>query len=291
MALLFRTYLLNPFNKSDFGVVWFGANALLHGGNPYLLVGPGHVYDWPWNVLYPATSMVAAIPFAWLSERSASLAFVGISAALLAWVLTRDGWHRLPLFLSAAFVIAAQSGQWSPLFTAMWFVPALALLVSLKPNTGAALLVSKPSRRSLLYAAVGTLILLAMSLVLLPSWPQYWLASLGARTEMTPRVLGRGGIVILLALLRWRRPEARLIVALALIPQTPNWYEALPLHLVPATYRQSLAYSLISSLGYVITWLLVRDDPPGTYFDVGSMMVAFAYAPAVAMVLRRPNAS
>ena len=289
MALLYRTYLLDPLNKSDFGVAWFGGQALLHGANPYLLVGPGHVYEWPWNVLYPATSMVAAIPFAWLQERTASLAFIGISAWVLAWLVTREGWHRLPLFLSAAFVVAAQSGQWSPLFTAIWCARALALLVSLKPNIGMALLVSIASREFLKYAVFGTAILLGISLILMPDWPLYWLASLGARTEMTPRLLGKGGFLILLALFRWRRPEARLIVALALIPQTPNWYEVLPLHLVPATYRQSLVYSFVSSLGYVVTWLLVRDDQPGTYFDVGSMMVAFAYLPAVWIVLRQPD--
>ena len=120
MALLYRIHFLNPANKSDFGVAWFGARALLHHANPYVLVGPGHVYDWPWNLLYPATTMVAAIPLSWLSERSASLAFVGMSSWTLAWVVTRTGWERLPLFLSAAWVVASQSGQWSPLFTAMW---------------------------------------------------------------------------------------------------------------------------------------------------------------------------
>ena len=122
----------------------------------------------------------------------------------------------------------------------------------------------------------------------MPAWPKWWLASLHARTEMTPRVLGKGFLIVL-AVLRWRRPEARLLIALALIPQTPNWYEALPLHLIPATYRQSLAYSLVSSLGYVIagcSFGTIRRAPTS---DVGSMMVAFAYLPALALVLRRKN--
>jgi hypothetical protein len=235
--------------------------------------------------------MVAAMPLSFLSEEWASLLFIALSTAVLCFLLTENGWDRMPLFLSAGFIAAARAGQWSPLMSAAWLSPFLAWAIAAKPNTGAALALARGSRRWLILGLSGGLLLLVISLLLMPDWPAYWIASLRAGYGITPRVLDKGGVLLLLALLRWRRPEARLIAALALIPQTPNWYEVLPLHLVPSTYRQSLAYSLVSSIGFVVTWLLVRNDPPGRYFDVGSMMVAFAYLPAVLMVLRRPNES
>ena len=40
-----------PDHPGDFGLAWFGARAMLHGGNPYELIGPGLVYDWPWRLI------------------------------------------------------------------------------------------------------------------------------------------------------------------------------------------------------------------------------------------------
>src|SRR5687767_10997999 len=96
-----------PDHPGDFGIVWFGAKALLHDANPYVLVGPGLVYEWPWPQAYPVTAMVMAMPFTLLPQLPATLAFVWISAAVLAYAVTVDGWYRLPLFLSSAFVVAA----------------------------------------------------------------------------------------------------------------------------------------------------------------------------------------
>ena len=37
--------------RTDFSLIWFGANALVHGANPYALVGPGQVFDSQWPAL------------------------------------------------------------------------------------------------------------------------------------------------------------------------------------------------------------------------------------------------
>ena len=78
-------------HPSDFGQSWFGAQALLHGANPYALIGPGLQYDWPWKLFYPATSMVIALPLSFFPEAVATFLFVAVSSALLAYAVTKNG--------------------------------------------------------------------------------------------------------------------------------------------------------------------------------------------------------
>jgi hypothetical protein len=279
-----------PDHAADFGLAWFGARALIHGANPYKLVGPGLVYDWPWHELYPATAMVAVLPFAFLPQVVAAVLFVWISTLLLAHAVTFDGWHRLPLFLSSAFVIAARRGQWSPLLTAALCMPVLTWILAAKPNIGLALLAPTTSFRPVKIGFIGGTALLALSLAFLPSWPADWLGLLKTVGHMNAPIALPGGAFVLLALLRWRRPEARLILALACVPQNNSWYEALPLLLIPTTFRESLGLSLATSCGFVFQWLFI--SPAGDVAanrEIGILMVAFVYLPATLLVLWRPN--
>lgn len=274
-------------HHTDFGPTWFGARSIIAGANPYDLVGPGLPFDWPWSLLYPATGMVAALPLAWFTEEIASTLFVSLSSALLAYAVSKTGWHRLPLFLSASFVVAAKSAQWSPLIAAGFCLPGVAWAFACKPSIGAAAFAAMPSLSAMKVAVIGGVLLVVSSLALLPSWPLDWLAALRTADHMSAPITWPGGVFVLLALLRWKRPEARLIVAMALVPQTPNWYEALPLLLVPATLLQSLVLSLITSLGFLYEWVLYR--PNATYVDIEPLMIALAYLPATLLVLRRRN--
>lgn len=278
-----------PDHPGDFGLAWFGAQALMNGGNPYELIGPGLVYDWPWPLIYPLTAMAAAIPFAFLPQLTATLAFVFLGGAALAYSVTRRAWYPLLMCTSAAFLIAAGAAQWSPLFTAAMGIPAIAFFFGAKPTVGFALAVASPNRTRLI-ALVGGVVLLVVSLALFPAWPVAWYQSLSTATQVAPPLARLGGITILLALLRWRRPEARLIVALACVPQTGSWYEILPLFLVPRNRNEMMILCGVSSLGYLLqdTVMTARNE---TEFNsqVGAMMVALAYLPAVIMVLRRPN--
>ena len=127
LAALFaheQYHLARP--HSDFGMVWFGARALLGHSDPYSLIGPGKTFNYDWPLIYPVPALVAALPLAALSEQWATTFFVGISTWLLAFGITRDGWYRIPLFTTGAFIASAQLGQWSILFTAALFIPALA---------------------------------------------------------------------------------------------------------------------------------------------------------------------
>lgn len=273
----------------DFGQNWFGARSIISGENPYSQVGPGLKYDWPWPLLYPATSFVVAMPFAVLPRAWAIAAFVFLSCGLLAYSVTEKGWQRIPMFGSAAFIFAAGSAQWSPLFTAALGIPALASTFAAKPTIGLALGAAGPPRVQR-YALIGGVILVVASIALLPGWPADWLALLRRAPHIVPPVGRLGGVFILLALLRWKRPEARLILALACVPQAGAWYEALPLFLVPNTRNESMLLATLCSLGFLLYYPrmdLVSDVQVNR--DVGALMVAFVYLPATIMVLRRTN--
>lgn len=276
-------------HHSDFSPLWFSAIAVLHGQNPYLLVGPGKMFNVPWPLYYPTTAFVTLAPFAWFSERVASVAFVLIASSLIAFGITRDSWHRLPLFLSASFVIAARAAQLSLLVVAGLCVPAVAWVIVAKPNFSVALVSLTTSKRTLVIAVTGGTLVLALSLFLFPAWLRDWLPMVLATKQFTMPIARWGGVLVLAALLRWRRPEARLIVAMALIPQTLYWYEGLALLLVPSTLLESLILSLVSSLGFVVERVLVGWQANVAFRDVGSLMIAFLYLPATLMVLRRPN--
>lgn len=290
VLVTYGEHLSHPNRGTDFGIVWFGARSLAHGVNPYPLVGPGLTYQWDWYLLYPATSMIVAMPLSVLREFPASVAFVWISAAILAYVITAQGWNRLFLFASAPFIIAAGAAQWSPLFCAVICRPALGWLLAAKPNLGVAIAGTSSSGRLVISALVGAVGLTAISLLLLPSWPRDWLLALRHSSHMIVPILRPGGFLVLLALLRWRRSEARLIIALACVPQTGSWYEALPLLTVPVTRRECQLLSLLASLGYLLSIHFVPQlSEAQINKDVGTFMVAFAYLPAVLVVLRRKN--
>jgi hypothetical protein len=96
------------------------------------------------------------------------------------------------------------------------------------------------------------------------------------------------GPVILLALLRWRRPEARLLVALAFVPQLLFWADQLPLFLIPRTRGETKALFLCTAAGFLI-WYVQFWDNPAYVLAAAPYVLASAYIPCVIMVLRRPN--
>ena len=279
-----------PNRPSDFGIIWFGARSLLQGIDPYPLVGPGRTYAWDWELYYPATSMMLAMPFAGLPEYIAAGAFVWISTALLAYAITEKGWDLLFLFPSSAFIVAARAAQWSPIFSAAFCLPWLGFVLAAKPNVGGAIALASESRKLLVFAGAGTIALTAMSLILLPSWPSGWIHALSNASHLSAPIARMGGFLVLLNLLRWRRQEARLLLLLACVPQTGSWYEALPLLLVANTRRESQILSLVSSVGFLIIRFIVHGQPEAQFNrEVSMLMLAFAYLPATIVVLRRPN--
>lgn len=268
--------------------VWAAARMLAHGQSPYELIGPGRAFSYPFPLFYPVTSAVVAMPFAWLSPRLADAMFIGVGAAVLAWSLTRRTLANPQLWVFASFpmMVAAQTVQWSPWLTAAAVMPALGFLYAAKPSVGLAMLAAYPSR----VALAGAAVLGIATVVIWPWWVPQWIATLPSATHMSAPVTRWGGPLILLALLKWRRADARLLAGLACVPQTPVLYEAVPLFLLVRNFRE--ATFLIVSTGVMAK--IVQATVPTTDYNVwmaanGQWMVWLVYLPCTAMILLRPN--
>ena len=159
---------------------------------------------------------MAVLPLAWLPVLVARITFAGVAAGSFAFVLTRDSWARWPAVLSRCAMIAASSGQWSPLLIAASTIPALGGFLATKPNLGAILLLGQRQRRTQwIGTVIGGAVLAAISFVLMPTWLSTWLRAAGQFGERPLIMLTPLGILVLLALFRWRRPEARLLILMA----------------------------------------------------------------------------
>lgn len=284
------TYLaLRPPSRTDFSLIRFGAQALLNGGNPYNLVGPGNVFESDWTALYPATAYVLGIPFTFLPDRAASIAFVAASTFLLAYGITRDGWQRLPVFLSVPFIWSVILAQWSIILTAMVFLPSLAVIAAAKPNGAIpVVLASERPWVSVRASLAGGVVLLAISLLFQPGWPVDWLRLVGQASHLQAPIVGVGGFLILGVLWKWRERDAQFIVLMALVPQMWLPYSTLPLLSVARTLRESLGLAVIMSVGALLPEFFPRDFHTPEMMRLGRMLVlATAYLPAVVVVLHR----
>jgi hypothetical protein len=273
---------------SDFSLIWYGAEFIRSGQNPYELIGPGLQIESQWNALYPATAYVLAIPLTLLGEKWASVVFAGLSSFLLVFGATRGSWHRLPMFASAAFITGMILGQISVLMAAILFLPLLAVVSCAKPQVALPLVIT--SRRRLLIAGAGGLVVLALTLVLLPGWPGQWFSLVQASSHLRPPIVNFGGPLIMLVLLRWRRPEAWIIAVMALMPQTWYPYNWIVLLALADNYREAGIISIFSSIGALAGEYAVYGLSTAEVSRIGgAFAVAFAFLPATLMVLRRPN--
>ena len=271
------------FGTPDFQWWWLTARALLDGDNPYAVIPT--VLGPQFQFFNPLPAAVLAIPFALLRPEVGLALFSGLSAAILAFVVTRRSYGPLVMFLSASFAHTIVMGQWSLLLTAALFAPSLAFLGSAKPNIGVAIVAALASWR----AAAAMVAFAALTLVFRPSWPLEWLAVVRTSSWHFSPLGIPGGALLLLALLRWRRPEARLVATLGLLPQSPFVYEAMPLFFVPRS-RAGFYVLVIGSDLALAVYAYFRGLPTDQYLRTnGIAVVACMYLPALVMVLRRPN--
>lgn len=275
---------------SDFAQVWFAARAWAHGQDPYAVVGPGRAFPWGFPLLYPMPAVLVALPLAMFPLPVADILMVGIGAFALAWVLMRDRLDdpRLLVFLSGAGALALQTSQWAPLLCAAALLPGWGFLLAAKPTLGLALLAAWPSWRTLAGMAVFSMI----SLIAWPAWPWEWLAGLPTATHMIAPAMRPGGFLVLLALYRWREPTARLLVAWACLPQTPVFYEVVPLFLIPRTWTEA---TILTGLTWVVGLAHRALAPYPTYEAMmgmrGDLMLWGLYLPCVALVLGHASGS
>lgn len=261
------------------------ARLLLSGDNPYSVIRPTGPYPFDAYFKYPLPAALLALPFATLPPEVAAGLFVGVSIGALAWFLGRDGGLRLPILVSGCLLSAIRSAQWAPLLTAAFLASRYGVgLGVIKPNLGAALFVSKPSLRGATLAAV----LLLVSTIVQPAWFWNWLDVIrGAEAHYRIPALGGHGLLAIgplfvLLLLRWRSADARLIAALACVPQVPSLYDQLPLLLVARTRMESWVIS-ITSLAGLAWWISSGQDP----FRCAWLPLVAVYTPATIVVLLR----
>jgi hypothetical protein len=176
------------------------------------------------------------------------------------------------------------------LLTAAVFAPSLSAVGAIKPNIGIGILAYRPTWR----AAAAMLAFAALGLLIVPDWPQQWLRALGGPiTGGTPihysPIASPGGFVVLLALLRWRRPEARLLLALAVVPQSPFVYETLPLFAVARTRFETYAMVIGTDLALAFYALSPKKDMVAYFHNNGIAVFVAVYLVALALLLRRAN--
>lgn len=277
----------------DIGQVWFAARAVLHGQNPYTLIGPGRAFEWPAPMFYPLPAALTLLPLAPFSEAVAVFVFVAVGVGTFLWAVTENGWSGLWAVASLNLQHAVYLAQWSPLLAGAFAIAPLSAVLVAKPTVGAAVFAAKPS----VWAIAGTLVLIGLAFALQPGWWHEWRraiegATLGeaGRFPYTAPITQPGGVLTLLALSRWRRPEARLLAVLACVPHTTLPYEGVLLFLVPRGWRQMVTLTV---LGWG-TWIFVERvyQPAGltqTVVAYGPTMTALLFLPCTIMILRREN--
>jgi hypothetical protein len=269
---------------SDLEIVLLGARAWLAGHDPYstVVVGAAQI-----PVMYPFPAMLLFVPFVHVPAPYVDVLWTTLGTGCLAWALTAEQLlpPSLALFIATPFIMGIQTSQWTPQLTAAALLPGGGWLFACKPTTALWLFAYRPTTRHVIAAAVA----IAISLAAWPTWPFAWRAVFGRVTLASPLSVP-GGPLILLAVLRWRRPEARLLATMAAVPHSTLVYETLPLFLVPATWIEA------GVLWAGTAAAVILHDAFGPYPSAAQWLAASARAevwlvflPALVMILRRPN--
>ena len=269
----------------DFTLSWTAANHLLAGRDPYLEMRPTGVY--PFNVpfYYPLPAALLAAPFTLIPVRYAGVAFVFLSFGIAALALMRQSAPRAAILLGFPAVMAATLGQWSPLLVAATVIPALQLVLPVKPTLGAAAFASRPSR----LGVVSTLAVLGVCFLVQPDWVGAWRTAVsGAWASYTPPLRwGHGaGVVLLAAFIWWRDPSARLLGIMAIAPQLPLFYDQLLVQAAATTRREVLVLVGASWVGG-LAWAF-QGPPNGAGERPATLLILLSvYVPALAVVAWR----
>ncbi len=254
-------------DAADFRWAMHLAHRLLARQNPY---------DTPLEQ-YPLTAALFALPFVRLQPEIAASLFWGISSFFLALGLTRHGYTRLLIFFAYPYWAGLLTVQWSPLIAASGLFPLLLPAAMAKPQVGLPVFLTRLSRRGLLACLVVGL----LSLAVMPRWPVLWLQQARNYEHFVP-ILVLPGALLVLALLRYRNRDARLLFLSALMPQ--RWFfDSFILWLIPQT-RREIIWTVFFSWGAGIwRWYHI----PTSFTQVGRYTVIFLYLPMLVVVLLR----
>jgi hypothetical protein len=281
-----------PSYRPDFDQLWEAARAWRAGDSPYRAVLEIHrERGHPFGLVYPLPAVIVIVPFSFLPRSAARTAFAFVSSVCFAYlVLAR--WWLFPILLSAAFRSSVSLVQIAPFVACATMAPAFGWVLAVKPNAGIPVGVALRRRRDAIGFLAPALALGLVSLALRPEWPWEWRDSLGTATNLGAPVLRPFGFLLLLAIVRWRQPAARWLVATALLPGTPAIHNTLPLlTLLPTTFREALVFSLLSHVADLGSYWLARGT---TGIDALSAASSTAllwglYIPAVGWLLLRKS--
>ena len=264
-----------PGQSSDFDLLYRAAASLVRGESAY----PTAAQAFP----YPLPAVLLAVPFSFLPLTLARPLF----DILVGWVFAFGLWklrgpNGLLALISGAYLFAMASSQTTPLMVAAILVPALGFLLAVGPNISAALWIARPSW----LAVAGAILFSGLSLAIHPSWPREWWMALPADTAfLAPPILRPMGFLLLLAAIKWRTPEARLLLGMAFIPQTTLPYELVALALIPANRLEMAVYVVGSWMAVVASNHMQLAEWGSTGWPISLCTV---YAPMLYLVLRRP---
>lgn len=250
------------------------AQDLIHGQNPYRHEPSAFL------IPYPLTSAILVMPFSFLPGNLGLLLVVGLASGTLAFfILTREPYWRILLFLNPCFLLAIKSAQWSPILLLAYYCPALSFLVLGKPNIALPILTRFTFR---LRYIIPCLLLVIVSLIFMPTWPIRWFSSLGPYKGFIP-MLTWSGPLLALALLRWRDKQSWFFLSLCICPQQRFFYDQLLLWALPQTRTRILVLTLSSWMGYFLISLRYQNLLPAEPY-----LLLFLYLPTLWMVLFPP---
>ncbi len=244
------------------------------------LVARQNPYDTPLEQ-YPLPAAFPALPLLRLPLEIAAGVFYGISSALLAFGLTREGYGRLRVFLAFPYWAGLLTAQWTAIIAASAFFPLLLPATMMKPQVGLPVFLTRLSRRGLL----ACIFVAALSFAVLPQWPVLWLRQTHYYQYFMPLLVFPGPL-LLLALLRYRDRDAWLLLLASLMPQ--RWFfDSFTLWLIPKS-RRELLFTAVASWGTGI-WRWYYQ--PANFTEVGRLAVVFLYLPMLAVILFRGAAA
>jgi hypothetical protein len=291
-AYVLMVALRDPGYVSDFDQIWLGARALLSGENAYRAVASGFAGTpaLPFPLFYPLPAVVAGVPFALMPLIAGRMVFAAASMGVLAYLLAGRGVWALAALLSAPAFQSVALVQWSTWLACAVLVPWFGWAIACKPNAGLAVLCAARSTRAALISIAASATLVIVAFAVQPGWVADWVAALRGQPHFRPYILRPGGVLLLLALLRWRRPEARWLAVVACTPGTPGLQEALVFFTTRLTLRQVLVLGLLS---HAALWVAFVARQHGSFYSsvpvAAVANIAFIYIPALVVVLQRPN--
>ncbi len=282
LACRLLLYAWLPGQSSDFDLLYQAAASLVRGESAY----PTAAQAFP----YPLPAVLLAVPFSFLPLAVARPLFdvlVGWAFAFALWKLR--GPNGLLALVSGAYLFAMASSQTTPLMVAAILLPALGFLLAVRPNISAALWITRPSW----LAVLGAILFFALSLAIQPSWPrEWWLALPSDNAFLAPPILRPMGFLLLLAAIKWRSPEARLLLGMAFIPQTTLPYELVALALIPANRLEMAVYVVGTWMAVIASNQMQLAQGMAEWASTGwPVSLCTVYVPMLYLVLRRPGKS